>query len=105
MRCCQRLSALGLICVIGLFSSSSWAAPAQPRVFKRVTMQGDGIPRVTALELLRELRRRRAILVDVRGLDSYKEGHIKGAISIPVDQVEARVKDLPRGKLIATYCS
>ena len=102
----QRLYPFGLILVMAVMSGAICPAPAQPKVFKeRVTGQGDGIPRITPQELLSELRRRRAILVDVRGLDAYKEGHIKGAISIPVDQVEARLKELPRGKLIATYCS
>ncbi len=91
---------------MALLSGSTCPAPAQPEVFRdHVTGQGDGIPRITAQELLTALRRRKAILVDVRGLDAYKEGHIKGALSIPVDQVEARLKELPRGKLIATYCS
>ena len=104
--CCQRLCALGLIFLMAFLSG--WAGPvrAQPEVFKdTLTAQGDGIPRITAAELISELRRRKAVLLDVRGRDAYKERHIKGALNIPVDQVHARLKELPRGKLIATYCS
>ena len=102
----QRLYAWGLMGFMALLSGSTCLAPAKTNFFKgQVTAQADGIPRITPQELLSELRRRRAILVDVRGLDSYKEGHIKGALSIPIDQVEARLKELPRGKFIATYCS
>ena|SRR5687768_2860796 len=102
----QRLCALGLICLMALLSGSTGPARAQPYVSKdSLTAQGDGIPRITAEELLSELRGRKAILVDVRGPDVYKERHIKGALNIPVDQVHARLKELPRGKLIATYCS
>src|SRR5688572_14605182 len=99
----QRLYAFGLIFLMALVSGSTGPAPAQPTVFRGpVIEQGDAIPRITAQELLSDLRRRKAILVDVRGLDAYKERHIKGALSIPVDQVESRLKELPRGKLIAT---
>ena len=102
----QRLYAFGLVLVMAVLSGATCPAPAQPTVFKgSIASQGDGIPRITPQELLGDLRRRKAILVDVRSLDAYKEGHIKGAISLPIDQVEARLQELPRGKLIATYCS
>ena len=102
----QKLCARGLICSVALLFAWNCSAQSHRYVFTgSVTAQGDGIPRITPQELLPLLRRRKAILVDVRGLEAYKDSHIKGALSIPVDQVEARLKELPRGKTIATYCS
>jgi hypothetical protein len=46
----------------------------------------------------------RPFIIDVRGLVSYEEGHIKGAISFPEMDVDARVGELPRDKLIVAYC-
>jgi hypothetical protein len=80
------------------------ARPANPPVLSTPT-PGDGAPRITPAELRVALDNGTAILVDVRGDDSYKAGHIKGAISIPVDEIRTRFKELPKDKFIATYCS
>jgi rhodanese-related sulfurtransferase len=44
-------------------------------------------------------------IVDVRSLDSYKNGHIPGAICIPSSDLQQRWKELPQDKTIVTYCS
>jgi 3-mercaptopyruvate sulfurtransferase SseA len=65
----------------------------------------DGVRRVTVDELRAALEKGTAIVVDVRGEDQYKAGHIKGALWIPGDQLAGRTKELPKDKLIVTYCS
>jgi 3-mercaptopyruvate sulfurtransferase SseA len=47
----------------------------------------------------------KAVYVDVRSRESYNEGHIPGAISIPLSEVLVRLKDLPPKKEIITYCA
>lgn len=44
------------------------------------------------------------ILLDVRPEDEYQQGHIPGAISLPVDQLEERLAELPRDQRIVAYC-
>jgi uncharacterized lipoprotein len=65
----------------------------------------DGVKRITTVELREALDKGTAIVIDVRGDAAYKQNHIKGSISVPGDQVEARLKDLPRDKMIVAYCS
>jgi len=65
----------------------------------------DGVRRVTLVELRDMLDKGTAIVVDTRGIDAYKQNHIKGSISIPVDQVADHIDELPRNKTIVTYCS
>ena len=55
-------------------------------------------------EVQRLLKRGDAVLVDVRPAAEFAYGHISGAISIPVEELEARLKELPRGKRIVAYC-
>lgn len=43
-------------------------------------------------------------IVDVRDEKDYKEGHLKGAISIPADQVEAKMSTVMKDKPVAFYC-
>ncbi len=65
----------------------------------------DGIRRITATQLREALKNGKAILVDVRAERAYRAGHIKGAILIPVDEIGRRINELPKDKLIATYCA
>jgi NADPH-dependent 2,4-dienoyl-CoA reductase/sulfur reductase-like enzyme/rhodanese-related sulfurtransferase len=43
-------------------------------------------------------------LVDVRTADEFADGHLPGAVNIPVDDLRARLDELPRNRPIATYC-
>jgi 3-mercaptopyruvate sulfurtransferase SseA len=46
------------------------------------------------------------LVVDVRGDDAYRAGHIPGAISVPLDALEKRVAELrDAGKPVVTYCA
>ena len=47
----------------------------------------------------------KAVFVDVRSRSSYDAGHIKGAISMPGSQMLARMRELPQGKMLITYCA
>ena len=65
----------------------------------------DGVKRITTIELRDALQNGTAIVIDVRGDDPYKQNHIKGSISIPFAQIQSRLSELPRDKMIVTYCS
>ena len=65
----------------------------------------DGVRRVTVAELRAALDKGEALVVDVRGSVEYDLGHIKGARSIPLGLIAAQAKELPRDKLIVTYCA
>ena len=45
-----------------------------------------------------------AILIDVRPSLEFVHGHVAGAISIPIQELEARIAELPRDKRIVAYC-
>ena len=44
------------------------------------------------------------IILDVRTPDEFNEGHIKGAILIPVNELENRLDELAENKPIIVYC-
>jgi hypothetical protein len=66
---------------------------------------GDGVRRITTVELRDALDKGAAIVIDTRPVESYKQSHIKGSISVPVDQVASHINELPRDKMIVAYCS
>ena len=47
---------------------------------------------------------KRPLIIDVRAAESYAAGHIKGAVSFPESDVDARVAELPKDKLVIAYC-
>jgi hydroxyacylglutathione hydrolase len=62
--------------------------------------------RVSAEELKKLIAEGKAVIVDVRAAEVYKAEHIKGAMSLPLDKIEAgQFKELPHDKRIITYCS
>jgi rhodanese-related sulfurtransferase len=45
-------------------------------------------------------------IVDVRGEESFADGHIPGALLMPLGSIEGSVEQLRRlGKPVVTYCS
>jgi rhodanese-related sulfurtransferase len=46
-----------------------------------------------------------AVVIDVRNEASYNIAHIKGSRLIPEAEVANRRDELPKNKLIVTYCS
>jgi 3-mercaptopyruvate sulfurtransferase SseA len=65
----------------------------------------DGARRVTSAELKDLLDRNEAVVIDVRNEASYNLGHIRGAKLIPEAEVVSHISELPKNKLIVTYCS
>ena len=65
----------------------------------------DGARRITTKELQDLLARNEAVVIDVRNEASYNAGHIRGARLIPEAEILNHVNELPKNKLIVTYCS
>ena len=45
------------------------------------------------------------VILDVRGTDETSQGMIKGALNIPLTELEERSGDIPRGKKIVAQCN
>ena len=55
-------------------------------------------------ELLKRARSKRVVVLDTRPPSEYAAGHITGAISVPVDDLQRRLRQLPKGKEYVAYC-
>jgi 3-mercaptopyruvate sulfurtransferase SseA len=69
------------------------------------TTYPDGVRRITTSELETLIKEGKAYVVDVRSQDSYDMGHIPGSRLIPANDVVNHTDQLPRDKMIVTYCS
>ncbi len=63
-----------------------------------------GLEPLGRAELLRRVRAGEATVLDVRPDAEYRAGHIPGAVSIPVEQLEARLKELDPVTEVVAYC-
>jgi DNA-binding transcriptional ArsR family regulator len=65
---------------------------------------GDEVERIGRAELLARLAEGDVVLVDVRPAEEYAAGHIDGARSIPLAELEQRIAELPGDADIVAYC-
>jgi DNA-binding transcriptional ArsR family regulator len=59
---------------------------------------------ISATELAQRMAEGVVVVLDVRPLIEYRQGHIAGAISMPLDELEARLADLSPTQEIVAYC-
>jgi rhodanese-related sulfurtransferase/DNA-binding transcriptional ArsR family regulator len=74
------------------------------RVVREHFSDRDDAAAVSVDELLKLSRSRKVVVVDTRPASEYASGHIAGAISVPVDELHRRLKELPKGKDYVAYC-
>jgi rhodanese-related sulfurtransferase len=82
------------------------ASSAQLAEVERATRAylGDEVEEVGHDELVERLKRRDVVLVDVRPVEEYEAGHIDGARSMPIDELERRLDELPADTEVVAYC-
>jgi rhodanese-related sulfurtransferase len=67
--------------------------------------ESDDIEALTTEDLWQRIKRKdRLVVLDVRPQEEYEAGHIPGAVSIPLEDLKKRVKELPKSKQIVAYC-
>ena len=82
-----------------------WSPSSSPRDTSQTS------PRPTLInfdEAYRAYQEGRAIFIDARHEEEFKEGHIRGAVSLPLKKLEANpnlVQGIAKDTLIVTYCS
>lgn len=76
------------------------AAPANA-----TTTPADGAPRISVTDAKAAYDAGNALFVDSRAEAAWKAERIKGSINIPAGTLDAKLKQLPKGKKIIVYCS
>jgi rhodanese-related sulfurtransferase/predicted transcriptional regulator len=65
---------------------------------------GEEVEGIDRDELLKRMRRGDVVVIDVRPGQEFEAGHIDGARSVPIDELEQHVDDLPKGREVIAYC-
>lgn len=64
----------------------------------------EGLEPIPRAELARRLKAGDVVVLDVRPIAEYSSGHIAGARSIPVNEIQRRLKEIPKSRRIVAYC-
>ncbi|RSM96615.1 ArsR family transcriptional regulator [Nonomuraea sp. WAC 01424] len=59
---------------------------------------------VTADELAERLADPDTVIIDVRASSAYAKGHVPGAVSVPLEELEHHLDELPADARIVAYC-
>ena len=66
----------------------------------------DLMPRVRVEDAKAEVASGKGVIIDVRGTDAWKAGHVEGALDIQLADLEKNdFKNIPKGKHIIAYCT
>ena len=61
----------------------------------------DAVPRA---ELAKRLKRGDVVVLDVRPVAEFRAGHIAGARSVPIGELNRRLKEIPKSRQVVAYC-
>ena len=81
------------------------ATTTKPPVAAPDAPPAEAARRITVEEARAAFERGEAVFVDVRGEDAFRQGHIRGALSVPTGTAAQHADKLPKNKLIITYCA
>jgi rhodanese-related sulfurtransferase len=94
--------------VVGMLSAMSRVGEAYVAEIERIVRlyfaAKDELEPVAAKEVLERARKGLVTVLDVRPAEEYAAGHVPGAINIPVQELEKRMKELPRQREVVAYC-
>ena len=65
---------------------------------------GDDVDAIGREELIARMRSGEVVLLDVRPAEEYEAGHIDGARSVPLEELEDRLAELPAEREVVAYC-
>lgn len=91
---------------LGLWLSLRDASVAHLGEVERAARQylGEEVETIGRAELLERLRQGDVVVVDVRPEEEFAAGHIEGARSIPLEELERRLAELPPDQEVVAYC-
>lgn len=78
--------------------------PEIRRVTEEFLADRGGMEHVALDELVGRVRRGEVTVIDVRPREEYLAGHIPGAVSVPLETLEARLGDFPKDRDLVAYC-
>jgi len=100
-----RVESEKVMALLGVLAQVGEAHDAEiERIVRLYFFSKDDFEPVPAAELLDRMRKGLVTVLDVRPPEEYAAGHVPGAVNIPVEQLEKRLRELPKSREVVAYC-
>lgn len=87
-----------------LASAAAEVSPKVQEITRSYFHSKDDLFKKSNSQLIADLKRGETLLIDVRPPDEFENGHIAGARSVPLKNLLAEIKSLPKDREIVAYC-
>ena len=74
------------------------------QILREIEVGGQSAEQVSRDDLIARVRRGDAVVIDVRPSEEYEAGHIPGALSLPLEHLEARLEEIGTNVEVVAYC-
>ena len=89
------------LCLAAALAAATGAAPAAGQV-----TDDTKVPRMSVAEFRKAVDAGRVLPLDVRDAASFAEGHVPGAVNVPIEALQNRLPSLKASKkVIVAYCA
>lgn len=78
--------------------------PEVDRAMSGMREASDPLQPVGRDELIERMKQGAVVLIDVRPTPEFRAGHLPGALSVPLEDLERLLPELPRGRPVVAYC-
>jgi len=97
----RKLATFAVAAILATGLAAQTATPPAPKPEPTL----ESARRIDQKAAMKLVKKHKAVWVDVRPKESYEQGHIPGALSIPLGDLMTRLREIPPGKMIITYCA
>lgn len=100
-----RLADEGVLKLVHAMRQLAEARLAEVSAITEAFLEARGaLERVSGEELMQRVRKGEVTILDVRPAQEYRAGHIPGARSVPVGELQGHLAKLPKNREIVAYC-
>lgn len=74
------------------------------RIIREFRESKSSMESLSSIDLINKMKQEEITIIDVRPEHEFNQGHISGAVNIPVDNISDRLTELPDDEEIIAYC-
>ncbi|RRJ64589.1 ArsR family transcriptional regulator [Paenibacillus oralis] len=75
-----------------------------PRLKQNLYQQYENVRTISKKEVLERMKTGNFLVLDIRPKEEYEAQHIEGAVSVPMEELDDYLQNLPQETEIAAYC-
>ncbi|MNY09218.1 putative HTH-type transcriptional regulator [compost metagenome] len=95
--------------VVAEFLASLWKISEHqlsdiPRLRQDINQHYNRVRTISKEDVLKRMEKGDLLVLDIRPREEYETAHIEGALSVPMEELDDYLQELPRDTEIAAYC-